>query len=136
MMTQAWKKSAGTLMSWWGTKNERIMSRPITAVMNSGNSRFTPALLLRRHPLGEPVDVGGLEQAAHDHDHDDGELDEVRALEAADQLGLARQVGAGGVQLLADQRVIAGHHEERQLVHVRGARDLDRPGREPRLGEQ
>ena len=33
-------------------------------------------------------------------------------------LRLARQVGARRVQLLADQRVVAGHDEERQLVHL------------------
>src|SRR6266498_1302011 len=128
MMTLAWKKSAGTLTSWWGTKNPRIMSRPTTAVMNSGTSRFTPAPLLGHQPLREAVLVEGLEDAAEDHEHDDDQLDQVRALQASDQLRLARQVGARRVQFLPDQRIVARDDEERQLVHVGCTRDLDRAG--------
>src|SRR5580765_2010815 len=92
------RKSAGTLTIWCGTKNDRIMKIPTTAVMKSGSSRFI-RLLLGRHPPREAVDARGLEDAA---DHDGGDrhdLEQVAALQAADQLGIARQVGARGVQL-------------------------------------
>src|SRR4029079_1874104 len=100
MIAQFCRKSAGTLMKWWGTKNDRIMNSPIPAVSNSGTSRFTPAPSLRHHPRRESVNVKGLEHAAHDDRHDDDDLDEVRALERADELGLARQIRARGEQLL------------------------------------
>src|SRR5262249_19602662 len=103
MITLAWKKSAGTLMSWCGTKNPTIMVRPITAVMNSGSSRFIPGSRevarsaspergsgsLGRQPLSQRVVLEGLEHAAQDHDDQDDELDEVGSLEPADQPGLA-----------------------------------------------
>src|SRR5437867_10533862 len=120
MMTLCWRKSDGTLTTWWGTKNDRIMNRPMTAVMNSGTSRFIPASLLSGHPLGEPVEAEGLEPGAHDDHHDDHDLDQIRALQASHQSRLAGKIGAGGVELLADQGVIAGHHEERKLVHIGG----------------
>src|SRR5438093_6341836 len=148
MIAQACRKSEGTLTTWCGTKNDRIMNSPIAAVMNRGTSRFTLRLLARAiheppaenarcrpaarrgygshrrrvgntsrsepfpqrggrcadrirrrrahessgllggHPLGEPVHVQGLEHAAHDDDDDDHHLDEIRALQAADELGL------------------------------------------------
>src|SRR5580765_4372809 len=107
------RKSAGTLTSWCGTKNDRIMKIPTTAVMNSGSSRFI-GLLLGRHPAREAVDVHGLEDAADYYGRDRHDLEQVAALEAPDQLGIAREIGARGVQLLPDQRVIARHHEERE----------------------
>src|SRR5438045_9559650 len=105
MIAHCWRKSAGTLTAWCGTKNDRIMNRPITAVSMSGTSLFNAPLLLRGHPRRQAVDAQRLEDAAHDDDQDDGQLDQVRALQAADQLGLAREVGDRGVELLAHQRV-------------------------------
>src|SRR5947207_1570128 len=101
------------------------MKRPITAVMKSGTSRFTPGLLLSVHPLGQPMDVEGFERAADENGRDDAELEHVRALETTDQSRLAGEVGAGGEQLLTDQRVVAGDDEERQLGDLRRPRHLD-----------
>src|SRR2546423_12635886 len=113
MMAEACRKSAGTLTAWCGTKNDRIMNTPIAAVRNSGSSRFIGvgpggSWLLGRQRVGEPVDAEALEHAPHDDDGDRAHLDEVRALERAHQPGIARQVRARGVELLADQRVGAG----------------------------
>src|SRR5437667_7829842 len=115
MMTLPWRKSAGTLTSWWGTKKDRIMNNPITAVIRSGTSRFIVILSLGRHPLSEPMHAPGLEGAADDDDDDHDDLDEIGPLETPHQSGLAREIGAGGIQLLTDQSVVAGHHEERKL---------------------
>src|SRR5437762_6392017 len=119
MIAHCWRKSDGTLTAWCGTKNDRIMNSPTTAVMRSGNSRFKGLASLARHPAREAMDAQGLEQAAHEQRRDHGELHEIGALQRADQLGLFREIGAGRVQLLPDQSVVARHHEERQLVHVR-----------------
>src|SRR5215470_845548 len=118
MTAHAWRKSAGTLTSSCGTKNDTIMNSPIAPVMNSGTSRFTPRLLLRGEPLGQRVDAERLERAADDDDREDHQLDHVRTLEAAHELRLPGQIRARGEQLLADQRVVARHDEERQLVDV------------------
>src|SRR5262249_19774089 len=88
MTALACRKSAGTLTAWWGTKNDRIMNSPMTAVMINGTSRFTRCLLLCGHPARESVLAQGLEDAPHGHRRQDGELHEVGALEAPHQLGL------------------------------------------------
>src|SRR6185369_13291463 len=104
---------------WCGTKNDSSMNNPITAVTRSGSSRFMPGPLLGLHPQREPVHAERLEHAADEDGEDHEQLEHVGTLEAADEPRFAREVGAGGVELLADQRVVAGDDEERQLVDVR-----------------
>src|SRR5438477_9421297 len=103
MIALACRKSAGTLTSSCGTKNDRIMNSPIRAVTSSGSSRFMVSGSLRRHPLRERVEAERFEDAAQHDGQQDRDLRQVGALEAAHQPGVARQVGARGVQLLANQ---------------------------------
>src|SRR5215468_10440164 len=94
------RKSAGTETRCWGTKNDRIMNRPMTAVTRSGSSRFIAWLRFRsldwlrsrssdRHPVREAVPPKCLEDAA-DEDHEDHQhLEHVGALQATHEAGLA-----------------------------------------------
>src|SRR5262245_21854577 len=67
MMAVACRKSAGTLMAWCGTKNDRIMNSPIAAVRNSGTSRFTSDPHRARGALHHPTPCprGALHHSTH-----------------------------------------------------------------------
>src|SRR5512141_1607821 len=85
------------------------------------NSRFT-----LRSPPGASASLG-LENLRDPHaaergesdsgeaDHDAERLVDVLPADRAQEHRFAREIGAGGVQLLADQRVVAGRDEEREL---------------------
>jgi hypothetical protein len=73
----------------------------------------------------------------HDSDQTEEEkerLPDVLAADRSEEHGLARQVGAGRVELLADERVVARRDEERKLRGIRGSRDLDGSRRLAGLG--
>ena len=70
--------------------------------------------------------AGRQEDRADDDGEPDHRLGDVLSLDAPELRRFAREVGAGGVELLADQRVVAGADEEGELRDLGGARDLDR----------
>src|SRR5439155_25316736 len=74
------------------------------------------------------TDANRSKEGADDqHAHDEG-LAEILAAQRPDEDRLPGEVGAGRVQFLPDQSIVAGGHEERELVIRIGAGDLDRPG--------
>src|SRR5258706_8202054 len=109
---------------------------PATMEMMSGTSRFTAGPSLGGEEFGQERLAHGEQQHAHHDGGDEEDLDGVRGLEAAQEFRVLGEVRAGGVVLLADQRVVAGHHEERKLVHVGRARDLDGADLVTRLREE
>ena len=73
---------------------------------------------------------------ADEDDQQEHELHEVLPLDATQHHRLLGQVGAGGVELLADQGVVAGGDEEGQLRYLGRAGDLDGAGALSGLGQQ
>src|SRR5438093_368502 len=117
---------------------------PARNVRRSGTSRRKgPRPPLEAQPvreipdLAEPeVDVERRSDRADRGDREDPGLEVILRLDGADEPRLPGEVGCGDVELLADQRVVAGDHEEGKLVDVRGAGDLDRSGTEAGLRHQ
>src|SRR5690348_6222024 len=114
MIAQFCSVSAGFAIAGCGMKNDRIVRTPMIAVSQTGRWRLNRdmvARLLGGHEGGEALVTGGLEDAADHDDQDEEDLHQVRALERPEQARLAREVRARGVELLADQRVVAGDDE-------------------------
>src|SRR6267154_5924267 len=126
MITHCWILSYPARTQGCGTKNPTRTKSSATMEMKSGTSRFTLGSSLGREELGQ----GGLPERQEQHTGHDGDDEEnlhgVRGLEAPQELGVLREIRAGRVVLLADERVVARHHEERELVDVGRAGDLDR----------
>src|SRR5688500_13953936 len=96
--------------------------------MSVGSSRLSIACSRDVEPVGHdlaPLRLEARDQEAHGEEDQDHGLDEVHRLEAPEQLRLLREVRGDGEELLADQGVVAGDDEERELVDVAGPGDLD-----------
>src|SRR5258705_1493225 len=105
---------------------------------NRPNSRFMGSPRPGRWSLClEQTREPGRAQARRDDPGDpeqnNDRLRDVLRAHRPQENGLAGQVGARRIELLADQGVVAGRDEERELGGVRLAGDLDGPGRLPRL---
>ena len=89
--------------------------------------------------------VNSRQRRADDADDDargHDELADVLTLEAAELVGLAGEIRRSGEEFLANERVVARRDEERQLLRLRGAGDLNGAnavagfGQNQRLGEE
>src|SRR5438876_953040 len=123
-------------MAGWGTKKPMSTKIPAAIEIRRGISRFMRSASLGGEELGQAGAAEGQKNAAEDDREDQEDLDRVGGFEAPEEPRVLREIGAGGVVLLPDQRVVAGDDEEGQLVDVGGARDLDGPRLVPRLREE
>src|SRR5262245_20355276 len=136
MITHCWILSYPVRTRGWGTKKPMRTKIPAAMEMMSGISRFTPESSLGGEELRQ-VRLSEREEQHADHDGPDQEdLDRVGSLEASEEPRVLGEVRARRVVFLADQRVVARHDEERKLVDVRRARDLDGSDLVPRLGQE
>src|SRR5262245_36769037 len=111
-MAQFCISSYSARMEGCGTKNASSTKSPAISVIRIGTSRFTPDSSLGGEETAQPGLAERHEHAADHDDDDQKDLDGVRGLEAPEEPRIVREKRARRVVLLADQRVIAGDHEE------------------------
>src|SRR5947207_12957433 len=98
-----------------GTKKPMSTKIPAAIEIRNGISRFMRSASRCGEKLGKTV-VAERQERAPGHDgQDQKDLDRIGRLETPEKLRVLGEIRARGVVLLADERVVARDHEEREL---------------------
>ena len=98
-------------------RNESILAEDVVCDVYVGHSK--------RLAVGNDRGQGGQQTSDHEQERGD-DLAQILPLERTQLFRIVREVGGGREELLADQRVVAGGHEEWKLGRHGRAGDLDR----------